>query len=239
MRMNRIVILSTLLLSLSSCFTEVDEDIKHQDFNEDHAVLMDEDLIEEDTIVTWLSAEAFELKFDSLTVYLDSLEFYIDTTKKLKDTVVFDLELGSSLAAHYFQVMAQCDSCNVMVLQQFETSLTVQNEGPHCDLLDWKHYFSEPDTLILVDSSGIFQFKNSYLDSLNNSFPEVRKKELMRAIKEHCGEDWVEFSKDAENVYSYPFGVSISKEIVKILILNKNNEVIREKILIFLVPMGC
>lgn len=239
MKISTLVIMSTLLLYLTACFTEVDEDIKHQDFNEDNAVLIDEDLLEKDTVVVWLSAEAFELKFDSLSVYLDSLEFYLDTTNKTGDTVLFDLELGSSLGSRYFKVETLFDSCSIIVLQQFETSLTIQNEGPHCDLTDWKHYYSEPDTLSLIDSSGVYQFKNNYEDSTRSNFPDVKMKEVLKAIKENCDEEWMNLVKESENVNSYPLSVSISKEIIKILVIDEAGEIIQEKILIFMVPMGC
>lgn len=226
-------------LFLLSCFSEKDEDVTHQDFNEDHAVLPDKEIPEVDTVKKWISAEAVKISFDSVTVYLDSLEFYLDSTLNSKDTVYIELELGSSLESKHFKVETSVDSCEIIILQQFETSLTVQQEGPHCDLTEWKHYYSEPDTLSQIDSSGVYQFLNIYQDSLRDEFPEVKMKEVFKAIKLHCGKEWYEHAKQATGVKSYPLNVSVSSEIIKILIINRNKEIIQEKVLIFITPMGC
>jgi len=31
----------------------------------------------------------------------------------------------------------------IKLYQSFENSITIINEGPHCDLVKWKHYNSE------------------------------------------------------------------------------------------------
>lgn len=233
----KVILLSPILI-LTACFSEKDEDIVHQDFDHEHLVPADETPPVVDTI-QWISSEAIKMSFDSVTIYLDSLEFFTDSTLNSNDTIYIDLELGSSLASHYFKVETLFDSAEVVVLHQFETSITVQNEGPHCDLVSWKHYYSAPDTLALVDSTGTFQFKNVYEDSLTSEFPNVKMKDVLKAVKLHCGKEWYDHAKTAKNVNSYPLSVSVSKEIIKILILNRNRDVIHEKVLIFYVPMGC
>lgn len=239
--MRAVYLMISLIISLflTSCVTELDEDIHHQHFNKNNAIVTDQVQEEPDTIKHWLSAEAFVLKMDSVIIRLDSLEFYIDTTSRSKDTVLFELELGSNLGYHYFGVESMLDSTRIVVLQQFETSLTVQNEGPHCDLIHWKHYYSEADTLAPVDSTGIYRLKEAYEDSLREEFPKVSMKEVKKIVLKECGEEWGKLISESKSVHSYPLAVSISREILKILIFNNKGELISEKVLIFLVPMGC
>ena len=239
MKRNVLITLVCISFLFGACFSDKDEDIVHHDFNENHAVTP---IIEEtpaDTQRIWLSEETIEIDLDSLIISLDSLEFFIVTTKSTKDSTIIYLELGSSLADLHFGIMNMFDSVYTVVTHQFETSLTVSHEGPHCDLIEWKHFTSEPDTLLAVDTSGIYKFKNSFKDSLSIAFPEVSMKEVRRAVLKSCGEHWLERTKESNSIHEYPFSVSISREIIHILITNDKGESIREKYLIFVIPMGC
>jgi hypothetical protein len=239
MNLRSTIALLSISLLFGGCFTEKDEDIVHHDFNEDHAVLPVEEEIIVDTKQIWLSEQATKIDLDSISITLDSLEFYVDSVKSDKDTSFIYLELGSSLANHYFQVNSSIDSSSMQVIYQFETSLTVSDEGPHCDLLNWMHYSSYADTLEKLDSTGVYQFKNCFEDSLSSAFPDVSMNDVRKAVKEHCGEHWMERSEKAETIADYPFSVSISREIIRIQILNSKEEIVREKIIIFEIPMGC
>lgn len=239
MKLNALIALVCTSFLLGACFSEKDEDIVHHDFNEDHAVTPIIEEVPADTQRIWLSEEAIEIDLDSLTISLDSLEFFIDTTKSTEDSTFIYLELGSSLADLHFGLMNMFDSVSTTVTYQFETSLTISNEGPHCDLIEWKHFTSEPDTLLPVDTTGIYQFKNSYKDSLSSAFPEVSMKEVRKAVLKSCGEHWLEHTKESNSIHEYPFSVSISREIIRILIKNNIGEIIREKFIIFEIPMGC
>ena len=239
MKRNVLITLVCISFLFGACFSDKDEDIVHHDFNENHAVTP---IIEEtpaDTQRIWLSEETIEIDLDSLIISLDSLEFFIDTTKSTKDSTIIYLELGSSLADLHFGIMNMFDSVSTTVTYQFETSLTLSAEGPHCDLLDWMHYTSLPDTLELLDSTGIYQFKNGFQDSLSRAFPEVTMKEVRKALRKHCSEGWLERTKETKSIHEYPFSVSISREIIRILITNKKGDKIREKFIIFEIPMGC
>ena len=101
------------------------------------------------------------------------------------------------------------------------------------------HYTSLPDTLELLDSTGIYQFKNGFQDSLSRAFPEVTMKEVRKAVRKHCSEGWLERTKETNSIHEYPFSVSMSREIIRILITNKKGDKIREKFIIFEIPMGC
>ncbi|MFZ9027363.1 MAG: hypothetical protein ACO2Z9_00020 [Crocinitomicaceae bacterium] len=239
MKLNTLIALLCTSFLLGACFSEKDEDIVHHDFNEDHVVTPVIQEIPADTQKIWLSEEAVEIDLDSLILSLDSLEFFIDTTNSTDDSTFIYLELGSSLADLYFGVKSMFDSVSTTVMYQFETSLTISNEGPHCDLIEWKHFTSVPDTLLAVDSKGVYQFKNGYEDSLSSAFPEVSMKDVRKAILNSCGEHWLEHTKESNSIHEYPFSVSISREIIRILITNNEGEIIREKFIIFEIPMGC
>lgn len=239
MKLNYLIAILSLSLIFGACFSEKDEDIVHHDFNEHHAVLPVVEEITADTQMVWLSDSAISIDLDSISVKLDSLEIWIDTIKSNRDTTFIYLELGSSLADHYFAVNSTYDSSSILVTYHFETSLTVSDEGPHCDLIDWKHYISAPDTLAQLDSTGVYQFKNGYQDSMSTAFPEITMKEVRRAVVKHCSEGWMERTKESKTIRDYPFSVSISREIIHIVIKNDKGDIIREKFIIFEIPMGC
>jgi len=239
MKLNVLIALVCISFLFGACFSDKDEDIVHHDFNENHAVTPILEETTEDTERIWLSEEAIEIDLDSLVISLDSLEFFIDTASSNEDSTLIYLELGFSLADLHFGIMNMFDSVYTMVTHQFETSLTVSYEGPHCDLIEWKHFTSEPDTLLAVDTAGIYKFKNSFKDSLSIAFPEVSMNEVRRAVLKSCGEHWLERTKESNSIHEYPFSVSISREIIHILITNDKGESIREKYLIFVIPMGC
>ncbi len=239
MKLKSFITLITISLLLTACFSEKDEDIVHHDFNEDHSVLPIAEEIPIEIEKVYISDSATLIDLDSISITLDSLDIWVDSTNSSSDTTFIYLDLGSSLADHYFAVNTLHDSVSLLVTYQFETSLTMSDEGPHCDLVDWKHFTSQPDTLVQLDSTGIYQFKNGYEDSLSSAFPEVTMKEVRRAVQEYCSEGWLDRTSESKTIQDYPFSVSISREIIRIFVKNSQDQIIREKIIIFEIPMGC
>ncbi len=60
-----------------------------------------------------------------------------------EDNVSVDLDLGEGIEDRILVLHPPAgETREFMTEQRFETSLTVSAEGPHLDLLDWKHHYS-------------------------------------------------------------------------------------------------
>ena len=65
--------------------------------------------------------------------------------------------------------------------QRYETSLTIMNEGPHIDLLDWKHYISERKELETGDGLTFLSKEVS-----SEEFPEVSQTEIVKTVRKEA-----------------------------------------------------
>ena len=102
----------------------------------------------------------------------------------------------------------------VKVEQRHETSLTVQNEGPHLDLVDWKHYVSDW-TELPGDVGGTFRsLPISAEDS--SRFPRVEMSSVLAEIGRRDPK-WLDVVKNAKSIREYPFSVVVSEISFRIL----------------------
>ena len=72
-----------------------------------------------------------------------------------KDTVYLYSELGETIEGQTISISTE-QLINLTIEQRYETSVTIMGEGPHCDLIDWKHYDSEWKTLKLIKLDNLF-----------------------------------------------------------------------------------
>jgi hypothetical protein len=177
------------------------------------------------------------IKFPEFRLVVDSLEIW-DEDGKLKglqkDTVFVSPELGEVPGTIR---LINCQFDQVIIYQRFENSVTVMNEGPHCDLIDWKHFTSEWKK---IKKLGKYQFKtNSISMKEQEKFIPVDMDEFKLAVKEYCGEGWYELVKEAKSVHEYPCGIGTSKIELKIVLKDKETNQTVEKLIVFDVPMGC
>ena len=115
--------------------------------------------------------------------------------------------------------------------------MTIMDEGPHCDLKEWKHYYSEWKKLNYDLKENVF-ISDLYEQEDWDKFIDVNINELKTAVEKECGDYWSVHIKDIKNVYEYPIGVSMSRIFLKIL-LTDENDIITEKTISFEIPMGC
>ena len=122
------------------------------------------------------------------------------------------------------------------VEQQFETSMTIMDEGPHYDLTDWKHYISDWQEIQKLAENRFLTSKIDEADSIK--FPKVTSKEIYRAVSKNGDEKWVEHARLCKSPNDYPCGVSVSK--ISFRIMAKENGVwgVIHRIN-FIIPMGC
>lgn len=118
----------------------------------------------------------------------------------------FYLELGEKVKG----VLLKGDG-DFRLSQQTQSSVTVMNEGPHLDLLNWKHGISP--WVILKKSDGLFLYQEQFIEK---DFPKVSKEELLKAVHKEGGERWVETAKGCKDPGSYPCGIAPSLYLFKV-----------------------
>lgn len=150
------------------------------------------------------------------------------------DSILIDLELGDTIERSEI-VLEGKDISEVMLFQNYETSVTVMNEGPHLDLTSWKHFESEWKQLTKTASLKFYAIE--YQDSERIKFPDVQIEEVKQAVLSYGGEGWYNYVKEIKSYRDYPCDVGISEITLKIT-YNKNSQS-KTKYLVFNVAMGC
>lgn len=125
---------------------------------------------------------------------------------------------------------------SVKILQRYENSITIMNEGPHCDLINWKHYNSDWKPVKKINKNKFETLSYSEID--NKQFMPVSIDDLKLAVSEQCGADWAKYIEKVKNVNQYPVGVTTSKIFLKFILTDFEDSVI-EKTIEFVIPMGC
>jgi hypothetical protein len=110
-------------------------------------------------------------------------------------------------------------------------------EGPHCDLTDWKHFYS--DWKRIEPTSDGQYISDSYSEKEKKIFPNISIQDLKKEVKNQCGEDWFQLVDSIKNPNDYPSGVSISRYYLKIIGKNKYTNSIVTKIIVIENQMGC
>ncbi len=158
------------------------------------------------------------------------------------DPVVIDLGIGDY--PHKAVTLAPHSSDTVYrVAQQFETSLTLMNEGPHLDLLDWRHHVSP--WMELPSADGLtFQA----IEIASESFPAVSREEIVAAVNEERrrsarqgydpGDKWTKLAEHCASPTTYPCGVSVSKVRLRVQVAAQGGWRTLQLIEI-VIPMGC
>lgn len=180
-----------------------------------------------------------KIKFPELTLTIRKLVIWNEEqelNKAQKDTVNFYLELGETIEGQLLSISTN-ELTDIQVEQRYETSVTIMNEGPHCDLIDWKHYYSDWIQL-KKNNKGLFVC-DSYEESDWEKFPKIDIEELKEAVKTHCSEHWYDLVKNIKSPTEYPSGVGISRYFLRVTGKQKDNEQKVIKLIILETPMGC
>jgi hypothetical protein len=156
--------------------------------------------------------------------------------KVQNDTAKVYVELGETPQGKKIKIK-QSKFKKIEIFQRYENSVTIMNEGPHCDLKEWKHFYSDWKKLNFDFTENIF-VSDSYEYKDSEKFIAIDINELKKAVEKECGGYWPEHIKDIKNVNEYPSGVSMSRIFLKILLTDENDSVI-EKTIEFEIPMGC
>jgi glucan-binding YG repeat protein len=179
------------------------------------------------------------INFKELAVSINRLIVF-DKDKELnktqKDTVYLYSELGETIEGQTLSVSTD-KLTNLTIEQRYETSVTIIGEGPHCDLIDWKHYNSEWK---MLKSNKVGQFIcDSYSEKDWEKFPKIQISELKTRVKKHCEEGFYNLILKIKSPTEYPSGVGVSRYFLRLTGQRKDNGQTVTKLIIFEVAMGC
>ncbi|MCP4345382.1 MAG: hypothetical protein GY795_07635 [Desulfobacterales bacterium] len=178
--------------------------------------------------------------------YLQSVEIFNGDKKKLTSYTSIELQGKNSikLEGKFYEPLHIVIhpypgiTSKFIVERQYETSLTLSGEGPHVDLLKWKHFISDWKLLSRIENN-IFQ--SNIVSS--SEFPKVKTGEIVQAVKavlkgyKHA-DGWIGLAKKCKGPNNYPCRVGVSKIRLKISVIKKNKKLSMLTI-VYDVPMGC
>ena len=120
---------------------------------------------------------------------------HIKLGKNGKATINLDLGEtidGREIALHFADNLA-----SYRVLERYRTTLSISAEGPHLDLVDWRH-FDSPWTAL--ESLGTNRFRTLESDQMDHSrFPKTTKAEIVEEARARVGKDWPELIERVES----------------------------------------
>ncbi len=207
------------------------------------------DIIQQESIQAGDSKkdEAFEPDITSGSITLEFTHFdftiihhsiYKDRIidKQTEDTIQLYLDLGEYLDSAIIEIH-HGGLYNIDIYQMYENSLTINNEGPHCDLVDWEHYYSD---WVAIKKHNNYDFvAETYTSEDYNRFIDADITEFQAAVLETCGEEWAEHILEVEDFNDYPCSVGMNKIYFKIILTNEETGENIQQIISFEIPMGC
>ena len=124
------------------------------------------------------------------------------TEAPLSPLIEIELDLGDSIEGQSLTIGAQEGENEEFRVQiQYQTSLTIMNDGPHLDLLNWKHYTSTwQDTE--RDSANRFTLP-VLTEAQTSMFPVVTTQEVQEAALASGGERWANLVQDIRGPREY------------------------------------
>jgi hypothetical protein len=186
---------------------------------------------EADTIIT--------IAFNELSLSISRLAIFDEGDRMAKsgiDTVTITAELGESIEGQLITI-ANSQLTNLTIEQRYETSVTIAGEGPHCDLLDWKHFYSDWKPLP-QNSKGQFTC-HQYTVKDAEKFPAISMDSLRQQVKQQCGDEWAKPIANAKTLSERPINVGISRYYLRVTGTRKDNGQSLTKLIIVNMPMGC
>jgi hypothetical protein len=120
---------------------------------------------------------------------------HIKLGKDHKATV--DLDLAESIDGQQVTLHFADSPVLYRILQRYRTSMSISAEGPHLDLVDWRH-FDSPWTPL--EPLGANRFRTLRSEQMDYSrFPKTTKKEITEEVRRRVEKDWPELTEWVES----------------------------------------
>jgi hypothetical protein len=155
-----------------------------------------------------------------------------------KPVVVDDLDIMEDVDGEEITIKGDDRSTQFRVSERYRTSLTVTDEGPHLDLVDWRHYDSEWKPL---EELGERRFRTLSANQMNDrKFPPATKAEILEAVRKRAGDWWevIDVAETCNGPNDAPCEVGVSSIYFRVEAL-VGDEWINAGVVEVHIPMGC
>lgn len=131
------------------------------------------------------------------------------------------------------------DNSEYRIFERYRTSMSISAEGPHLDLVGWRHFDSPWTSLKTL---GPKRFRTLATDQMEESrFPSTTKAEIMKEVRRRVGDEWpavLEPIKDCHGPNDGACLVSISSIYLRIQ-KKVRNQWVNVGLVEIRIPMGC
>jgi hypothetical protein len=101
---------------------------------------------------------------------------------------IIDLDLGEDIDNQEVTLKFPGNSAEYRVFQRYRTSMSISAEGPHLDLVDWRHFDSSWTPLLALDAKRFRTLKSDQME--DSRFPSTTKSEILKEVRRRVGKDW-------------------------------------------------
>ena len=190
----------------------------------------------------YLSSEKLKprsvVTFDNMKVAfhdLDVMEAKELQRVRMKDSTMFYSDPGVTPENKIVSIKALEHYSKLEIYQAYRTSVSINNDGPLCDLSNWKHHYSSWTPLEVIDENT-FKSKQ-YSDKDVEKLIDVSIENLKTAVKNECGLEWSEVIKHIPSIEDLSSEIGVDAIYFKIIMTAPNGKR-SEKIIAFEKPIG-
>lgn len=182
------------------------------------------------------SEDTLKLIFSDFQIEFPHLSTFDNDKIQIKDTTELFLDLESSVDSALLIIKGK-NITSISLTEQFQTTVSIQDEGPHIELYDWKNYQSD---WTKVDSISPFVYRLKYIpEQKSEKFPEFSKTELINAALKYGDEHWSNLIKNPPvGGWKDYFWIGVGVRRIKIIGISNTGKPIN-KLLIIYPAMGC
>ena len=161
-------------------------------------------------------------------------------TLKLSDkpVIVDDFDVPEYVDDQEIKILGGDESTQFRVFERYRTSMTVMGEGPHLDLVNWRHFDSEWMPLEQLTQRKFRTLAAERMDT--EKFPATTKEELVAAARKAAG-DWpeaIDLAKTCAGPNKAPCAVGVSSVYFRIEML-VGDVWTKVGVVEVMIPMGC
>jgi hypothetical protein len=152
--------------------------------------------------------------------------------------VVEDLDVPEYIDGQEISIAGGDKAAQFRIFERYRTTMTVMGEGPHLDLVDWRHFDSEWITLDQLDQRTFRTLASDKMDA--SKFPPTTQAELISAVRKRAA-DWpevIELAKTCRSPHHEPCAVGVSSLYFRIE-KQVGDRWIQVGLVEVLIPMGC
>lgn len=153
-------------------------------------------------------------------------------------TTIVKLDLGEDLDDSEVTLYFRDSSTKYRILQRYRTTMSISAEGPHLDLIDWRHFDSPWN---LLNNTGLDRFRTLSADQMDVEFPKASREDIIKEVRRRVrkgGLDLLELAKSCRGPNDGACYVGISSMYLKIQ-KQVDGHWIDAGLVEFQIPMGC